>query len=146
ERFLIAFGATVDRTHIGNKIRDLRAQPGEFVLPGFVAAVGERDLDRIAIELAHLRLGGLALDQLLGHGLLRSVGDALIAAACAPAKTYGQKHSHHTGTRCHCVPPNAPLLNNSSYPVGHDPGGVLPEYLSTRERPLADPDVRSADT
>lgn len=83
QRFLIAFGATVNRVHIGNEICGLRVQPGEFIFPRFIAAVREGSLDGIAIQLAHLRLSGPSFENLLGDGFNRSIGDTVVADACA---------------------------------------------------------------
>src|SRR5262249_7056540 len=85
ERLLVAFSAAIYQIHIGNKIRGLRVHPGEIVFPYFVAAIREGGLCGIAILSTHILLSRSSFDQLRGHALRRSVSDAFIANASAPA-------------------------------------------------------------
>ena len=86
ERLLIAFGAAMNQTHIGNKVCGFRVHSGEFIFPYFITAIGKGGLRGIAIELAHMLLTSFSFDQLPGHSFRRSVRDAFIADASAPAQ------------------------------------------------------------
>ena len=64
DRLLVALRTAMNQVDVGDEIRRFRFQPGEFVLPGFVAAVGGGRLDRVAVEFTDFGLCRLALDQL----------------------------------------------------------------------------------
>ena len=73
----------MNQVYIGNKVGGFRVHSGEIVFPYFVGAIGEGGLCGVAIYSAHMLLSGFSFDQLRGHALRRSVGDAFIANARA---------------------------------------------------------------
>src|SRR5689334_6176298 len=78
QSFFVSLCPTVHDVDVGNEISGLRLHSGELVFPGLEAVGAERGLDWIAVELAHIGLCRLALEQLAGDGGVCRIRNAFI--------------------------------------------------------------------